>query len=395
MSLGTSPLTVRGFYNFPATRTQFFEQTKRSPLLASLWANIDGSAINANSTLPMTMKTKDQIYADIKESNPQASLMSLKVKQAMGYGKILMSFYKSGIKNVWNNHKLVSKLSKHYKITNQINNQGKDVDIRIPNFGKLTQEMALSLSMNTTEHKAVNNRNHGNVIKGEVVTVDRDLFSLTRAEFQLINRTNKDFYKLPLFVLVCLVFAETTPLLCYAVPEVTPSTCVLPSIVPRMWKSKTKQELAKLSQNLDEEGLENLALKTSYNLPLHQARLLCQSLRLVSKYVPVQLYPESVLRSRLNHYYNYLKVDNYYLSGFTKGNVWNLTDEELVVASLERGIIDDIKKEMEFESEEQKHEYMNQLRLRLVKFIVDFDNYNIGYLAINHAKLDTAPVAWR
>ena len=45
-------------------------------------------------------------------------------------------------------------------------------------------------------------------------------------------------------------------------------------------------KMKSLNQNLDENSMIDLSLKTSYNLDIEHVRLLSQSLRLVSRYIP-------------------------------------------------------------------------------------------------------------
>ena len=169
------------------------------------------------------------------------------------------------------------------------------------------------------------------------------IFNLTREQFQLYKRTPNDYYKIPLFALVCLIFEELTPVLCYMIPEITPSTCILPNILPRVWNPNAIGKMKSLNQNLDENSMIDLSLKTSYNLDIEHVRLLSQSLRLVSRYIPPQFYPDGYLRDKLQDYYNYIVIDNFYLSGLNgDGNMWNLNDQELVLACLERNLIQNI-----------------------------------------------------
>jgi hypothetical protein len=185
---------------------------------------------------------------------------------------------------------------------------------------------------------------------------------------------------------------ECTPLICYAIPEITPLTCILPSILPRVWNPTATKQLMDVRKNRYQD-LADLAVKNAYNLPLDEVRLLCKALRLTSKYIPAGIYPESTIRRRLQDYYNYIKVDNFYLSGMNgTGNIWNLSDAELLLAGLERNLILDIKHDTKvfdaFKDEATKNvetqKYFNNLRLDLLRFIVDFENSNIGYLGVNH-----------
>ncbi|KAK6455841.1 uncharacterized protein RJT20DRAFT_129211 [Scheffersomyces xylosifermentans] len=409
-----------GLFVFPTAKAQFAKEVKQSQVLGSLWRKDQkdeaAHAINAESTLPLDLKPKIEIYEEIRQENADSSTVALKLKQSYGYGKALMHFYKTGVSNVWRNRKEVKELRKYqFKLSDNVNSKGKDVDIRIPGFSKLTSDMAQALYISQIETKTEKDKNSGHIIKksGSVSKklIDTGLFNMSRSQFQLIRRTNSDLSKIPWFLVVLLIFMESTPLVCYAFPQLTPSTCVLPSILPRLWSPGSVDKLHKLtSKALESKDIADLALRNAYNLPIEEVRLLSTSLRLTSKFIPAYLYGESLLRRRLQEYYNYLKVDNYYLSGLNgenSGNVWNLSKQELLLACLERNLIRDLKKDVqsyqeikdEAERSSKEAEFYTKLRLRLFQFIVDFEKYNIGYLGLGHLLKDAeAPdtiLEWR
>lgn len=380
---------VKFGFKFPASKALLDKEVRASQLLSSLWFKSDlltPDTLNCPLSLPLDIKTKAEIYTEVAAANPDKSGFGLKFKQTVGYGKTLVTFYKKGLTNVWSNYFAIRRLkSSEFKL-HQLDNKGLDVNVKIPGFGKLTEEMSLVLYTSSVENKSANEYVVGEVKKTDKVptTVDEALFNLTRTQYQLLKRTPMDFLKLPTFAVIFMIFMECTPFLCYAIPEITPLTCVLPSILPRMWPHRTPK-------TYKEEELEEVAVKNAYNLDIAEVRLLCRGLRLITKYVPVALVPESVLRARLQHYYQYLKVDNYYLSGLNGGgNVWNLSDQELLQAALERNLIPNLKEVVtahekiteETERKRTEKEYMDILRLRLFHFIVDFDNANLGYLLV-------------
>lgn len=403
MNSGLSPVSKTKFFFFPTSKVKFSPQVKKSPLLYSLWYksaswNRDNDLLNAPSTLPLHVKPKAEIFHETSMENPDKSGYSLKFKQYTTYGKTLVKFYRKGVTNVWNNKRELNGLTKkEYKIINQLNNRGKQVDIRIPNFQKLTHEMAQAIYMNQIENRTFNDSNRGDVIKSDAVekTIDSKLFNLSRDQYQLLRRTPRDFIKLPSFAVIFAIFFEFTPLLCYAVPEITPLTCVLPSLLPRIWNANASKSLRDYRINKFGENLDDLALRNAYNMPRDEAKLLAKAVCLTSNYVPNSLYPETVIRRRLQQHYNYLKVDNYYLSGLngpSSGNIWNLSNQELLRACLERNLILSLKQDVqdfdnikdEASKAVKEEEYFDQLRLKLFHFIVDFELYNIGYLGINH-----------
>lgn len=398
-----------GLWTLPKTKEQLLKQTNSSQLINSLWKYHKGNSstskdtLNAPTTLPPPIKPKNEIYRDIQVANTNKSGLGLKAKQLFGYGKALVTFYKLGVKNVWNNHKQYQQLKNNqYMINNQVDSKGNQVAFKVSSR-KLTHEMAQMIYMNGIENKQYNDNrdNDTGVTKHDDSNynqeLDQGIFKLTRCEYQLIRRTPKDFYKLPLFVVIFAIFMEFTPLLCYIFPEITPLTCVLPSISPRLWNPENHKILKQITQNQLQDtssssSPESVAIKTAYNLSSPQVKYLCKSLALTSRYIPISIYPESLLRDRLQNHYNYLIVDNYYLSGLNNnGNIWNLSYQELIVACLERNLIMDLTKEAthfdkvkdEAERRVLEQENMNRLRAKLFRFIVDMPQYNVGYLCLN------------
>lgn len=361
---------------------------QRTNLVKSIWhgsTEKDDVAVNALSTLPIQMESKAELYEQVRVKNPQKSGWRLKISQTTAYGKAVFRFYKEGVRNVWNNKREMNQLMKtEFKIQNQVDNKGQSVNLRVPSFSKLVFELTQALYMNKIENEQIRLATKGDVVKNDKVEVvyDEQLFNISRSQFQLINRTLKDFIKLPAFAVIFMIFVEMTPILCYAFPEITPLTCVLPSILPRLWDSKSAAKVRQLRS--DESKVEDWALETAYNIPYETLVPLTGQLGLRSKYLPSAFYPESYLRNKLHRYYNYLVVDNYYLSGLNgNGNVWDLTDEELVQASLERCLISDVGAFVKIPPEAKAAE-LKKLRLKLLRAIIDMDNFSVGYLTVGH-----------
>ena len=128
------------FFAFPASKLKFNQQLSKSQLLSTLWYkspsfDSERDALNAPSTLPLDLKPRAEIYHEVQVENPNLTGAILKAKQLGRYGKSLVKFYKKGVSNVWNNKKEFNRLmKKDFKIINQLNNRGKQTDIRIPNF---------------------------------------------------------------------------------------------------------------------------------------------------------------------------------------------------------------------------------------------------------------------
>lgn len=380
------------FFSFGNLRSAFIAQTRASPLMQALWKkSTSPSSVNSASTLPLQVSSKAAIYLQVSAENKGLLALKIKTKQSVAYAKELMRFYKHGVsvvwKNQWNTRRMVrSELA----LERFLDKSGKETAVRIPNFRVLTKTMAQSIYMSSMEKRA-DDLDSGVVIhkgpqQNEPVVLGSNhggLFGISRDTYQLLRRTPGDFIKIPGFAVIFAIFMEMTPILCYVFPEITPSTCVLPSLLPRIWPKQNMDKLAGLDLGVPQQ---DYVFRTAYNIPSSHLLLLCSSLRLKSKYVPSFLYPEGLLRNRLQDYFNYLCVDNYFLSGLNgDGNIWDLNPLECVLACLERNLIADLPALVKVLSSgtvsERENAIMN-LKFRLFKFIVDFSTSNVGYLVV-------------
>lgn len=363
-------------FAFPVLRTELLQQTKKVPAIASLWKRFDKDTVNVPKTLPAQYKTKSEINGEVAAANVGSSLATLQFKSTVAFAKAIIKFYKTGVSKVYNNKKEVKSLLKNHKLTH-INSKGKEIDIRIPDFQKLTNEFAQAIYMDKIERSS---KSESSVVRHEESL--SPLFNFSRYQYQLMRRTKQDFYKIPMFGVVFFIFMEFTPIVCYAFPNIAPLTCIIPSMLLKVWHPQGLQVL--------KDKVADLAIKNAYNLPLEDVRTLSKNLNLVSRYLPIWIYPESYLRNKLQDYHNYLTVDNFFLAGYNDGgNIWNLEDKELQVACLERNMVNDI--------EGLSNADMDVLRLRLFRFVVDFEENGIGYLKAQHGLDDVNKemISWR
>lgn len=385
-------MSANGLLVYGQLRKQFLQAVNRSALLKSLWSQQTAQSVNVPSTLPLHMLLKLEIYLQVAENNKGKSSVEVKARQGFAYAKQLMIFYKHGVSAVWKNQKKVRALKNlSFQVPGSLDRTGREVAIKISGPRPLTKFLAQQLYMNLMENTAEMNATRGDVVKAGVVTepsYSENLFKMSRADFQLLRRTPPDFLKIPLFAVIFTIFMEMTPVLCYAFPEVTPLTCVLPLLLPRIWRTQPMKQLESNTTQAEIGLVEDYLMKTAYNLPAEHVRLLCTSLRLKTKYIPTLLFPEFVLRQRLHDYFNYLSVDNYYLSGLNgDGNVWNLDTQELVLACLERNLVNDCKALVEKLSTGplgERTEALDELRFKLLRFVADFRSTNVGYLGVAH-----------
>lgn len=388
------------FYNFPGTRAEFQRQIEKSQVLRCLWENmslLEGQdKINNPITLPPAIELKDQIFKDVsKNSDKKGALLS--ISQWYSFAKSLIIFYKNGVQNTWNSGKSYRKIKRSYKITSITNRRGSVIETKILSFMPLTFEMSQLLYMDKIENIAMNDSLRGDIVRSSHSEEEftENLFSMDRKEYQTLKRVPLNLLKLPSFALIFLIFMEATPLLCYVFPEVTPSACVLPKLLPRIWNAKAIKSSSERAKSLSQDEMYTVASQNAYSLSTSDVQTLVSALKLKTKFLPTFLYPLSVLRKRLQNHFNYLRVDNYYLCGLNDklgGNIWNLSNDELILACLERNLIVDLKLDVKElletsldQREQAEMEYYTWLRLRLCQHIIDFENFNIGYLIAQKA----------
>lgn len=366
------------------SRKAIKEYADQNQVFRAVWATHTDSKVNAPRTLPLPIRSKQDISADLI-SQKGSDGIHVKLALNWAYMKELMKFYRHGMTSVWQNKKLERELRKRrFVIPAKLDLKGKEMAVLIPLFAVLVKEMAQALYMDRVEHSTFR-ENTSKLVKRaneKDITYTTGIFLLTRGDMQLLRRTPGDFNKIPMFAVLVAIFMETTPILCYTFPDITPLTCVLPSILPRIWNKSHLQQLRETTSDISD--LDSLAMKTAYNLDIKQVQLLCSALRLKLKYLPSAFYPQSTLRDRLHSYTRYLVVDNYYLSGLNGGgNLWNLDNAELVLACLERNLVDDIDAVVKVQTSgtaAEREEVLNSLRLKLMKFVLEFDAANAGYL---------------
>lgn len=364
-----------------SSKESFLKSLEANPTLLKLWHTHhhkpEPDLINANNTLPIVLRTKKVVFEDIQKENPKSEGVQLKFKQYTGYFKSIIHFYRIGIQNVWQNRTRVAEIKSKYSIEN-VEQDGSITKRKLKNSGDLINLLNALETMQIIEQETLK--------KFDKTTI----LNLNRLEFQTILRTQQDFYKIPLFAMILLVFAETTPILCYIFPELAPSTCVFPGLLIKKYSSSTKafQQLTKL--RLERYGAVysqgEIPFQSVYKLPHDELKLLVQSLNLKSKYLPVFLYPISTLQARLKFHYDLIKVDNHYLiNGEDGNNIWGLNKNELIRSCLDRGLLD-------LEKDDLIHIGAHTLKLRLL-FHLCFSNEdksigNVGVFGINQLGLD-------
>lgn len=357
-----------------SSRAEFQAQVEKNPVLYRLWNSphtvTETDTLNATHTLPITLRTKEAVFYDIKKENEELKPFQLSVKQYIAYAKSVIHFYRVGVQNVWKNRKLAQDIRKKYHVE-IVESRGRVVQRQIRNGKDMVNSLVALESFERVEQEALE-------------TLDPTLvLNITRSEYQTVLRTERDFFKLPAFAVILVVFGEMTPLLCYMIPEIAPSTCVFPGLVTKMHRGATKarEKLTKL--RLERYGgyynRGEFPFQSVEKLPDDELKLLAKSLNLVSRYIPVGVYPSSILQSRLVDRFNRIKVDNHFLISNDQ-NVWNLNKNELIRCCVDRALVD-------FSKDDLNHIGVHELRMRLFFFLGLFEGEktigNVGLFALN------------
>ncbi|KAI5361588.1 Putative LETM1, ribosome-binding domain-containing protein [Septoria linicola] len=264
-----------------------------------------GDVINPpRSTRPPTLKLPEQGDANV-------ALYYFKIGRAYG------SFYWVGIKAVWFNYKAAKLLKERY--AKELGASGKDF------------------------------------------RSERALQSLTRSEFQLLERNNYDIGKLPFFGLLVALFGEWLPLIVPFIPGAVPGTCRIPKQIEGMRKKAEERRKTSFRQGVEEpqgaqimlevEPSEKPVEKTWPAIEENYARQLLAQLRddqLLHLSSSLNLHsrlwdrlqiapPSSLLRKAIARRLQYLTCDDRLLAGSPSAPK-TLTTEEVHIACDERGI---------------------------------------------------------
>ncbi|KAJ6086935.1 hypothetical protein N7467_005849 [Penicillium canescens] len=186
--------------------------------------------VNApSSTFPAEIVTPAPI-------SPSAGLPD-KLKRFVEIGRTYLTFYKTGLKNVYRNYR-----------------------ISIP----LRKELGLSVYFPVSPPRTVS---HNNANAPSIRKESR----LGRAQFQLVCRSARDVRRMIPFTMILIVCGEFTPLI---VPifgsAITPATCRVPSQVEKERISATKRKIAALDVHVTASKDNSLSLlRSSSDEQLH------------------------------------------------------------------------------------------------------------------------------
>ncbi|KAI9822316.1 MAG: hypothetical protein M1827_000034 [Pycnora praestabilis] len=222
----------------------------------------------------------------LPERAPSEKAVSFYFKLGKGY----LTFYKTGLRNVWANFQASRTLRK------QINT-------------------AASGSVGTAVSSGL----------------------ISRSDFQLLVRSWHDSKRIPPFALVFMVCGEFTPLVVLFMSGVVPRTCRIPKQIladreaVEVVRRASFRELVTDAPRLEEEGQVG---RLSREQLLHISR----SLALYSRWWPEQLGipTDGMLRRSIGKSLNYLEMDDELIE--RDGGVGQMEIEEVRMACVERGV---------------------------------------------------------
>lgn len=252
-------------------------------------------SLNSIRSLPMTKFPKDEIFCEVMIDKDIKFWKKPMIKW-FRLGKFLLKNYKEGIINTYKVFRESQKLENAYK--------GKVVN----NIFKII------------EFKEIEKRKKG-------VPVD---LSITRKEFQEWKRRG-EFWKIPYFSLLLIIFEEFIVLICYLFPGVAPRNCLIPGTFDKLIK---RSYITKLLPK------EHYEYKSPYKLNLSEQIRIIKENNLISS-PKLKIYQWSkhnkIICEKITEFSQYLFIDDWLLlDSFLNKPVNILSDRELVNCIVER-----------------------------------------------------------
>lgn len=162
--------------------------------------------------------------------------------------------------------------------------------------------------------------------------------TFSRADWILLWRTRHDLMRLPLFGLTFLLFEELTPFVAYFVEGIMPLTCRLPQHTAKSRDKAVERRKCALDELRwkNPDGVATASVARSHIL---------RSLNLVSGFWDrIGLMPPGLWQSKGRSHMGYLEADDRLLR--KAGKVEHLSEDELLLACVDRGIDVDVTAEL-------------------------------------------------
>lgn len=357
------------------------DQALKSKVFQQNWfaADYDADLVNAPSTLTITeaeierqRKEKEAKKAAKKGKSIPVEVppsQQSKFQRLTALAKVALTVYKSGIKNVWINRKAAKALLRKYAASSK--NDVTDAVLehyfynQVATHKRIFSTVTGEMTLHKRDKEIAREKENRKSVAVNILPSGGE--ALTRAEYQTILRTARDFPKLPLFVVVFCICFEFTPLVVLAFPQVLPGTCVIPSQARKQLelRSKDARDLLKVKK-------ETQPAHSAYHLDKTQLHAICKALKLTAAMVPISIYPTSWLQDRVENHMKQVRADDILIA--KSGGAWNMSHAELQQACLHRGI--------PVVDEQGKLYSADWLRVNIFYWIVNYSRgrYDAGYL---------------
>ncbi|KAH8593931.1 hypothetical protein B0O99DRAFT_626449 [Bisporella sp. PMI_857] len=246
---------------------------------------ISDSAISTHSVNGPTTTLPAPLDLPVRQANQ--ALFKYLFKLGKGYA----GFYKTGVKNIWNNYKAA-----------------------LPIQDRVKQKYKGSISIAVREG------------------------GLNRQEFQLLRRNWHDIRRVPVFGIVFMICGEFTPLVVLALSNVVPWTCRIPKqIKGDRQKLEERRKISFRNLTLPSTAATKIDSLQRVQL-LHISWSLGLSSRIWDWLFPGKLpgLPTAILKSRVRQQLDYFELDDLLIN--KAGGAKYMNEGELLMACVERGI---------------------------------------------------------
>ncbi|KAJ5864357.1 uncharacterized protein N7529_006273 [Penicillium soppii] len=246
---------------------------------------------------------------------PTSAGLADKLKRYVEFGRTYVTFYKTGLKNVYRNYRASLPLRK---------------------------QLGLPIYLPVSPPRTISHQNPKK---------ERQESNLGRGQFQLVRRSARDVRRMIPFTMILIVCGEFTPLI---IPifgsAITPATCRVPSQVEKERVGSVKRKLAALESGrlpLKPDSSEQLRLLAkqfadlAWTASADPASVLraCAVFGLVKRHdkTASALLAGLIYRPRLTRYVEYLAIDDRMIRA---GGISSMSATEVRIAVEERGGVD-------------------------------------------------------
>ncbi|CAR22801.1 Pnt1p [Lachancea thermotolerans CBS 6340] len=264
------------------------------------------AGLNSNRSLPMLQFPKYRIFEEVAKDAKIGEWRKPVTKWAR-LAKAVLKMYMVGLKNNWYIRKSAKKVTTKFGTTPE----------------QFAAELYKDMTFQEIEHR----------IKGLRPAPLR----INRSEFQELHR-QKEFWKIPAFFALYVVFEEFLPLICYLLPSIVPWNCLTPGGFKKL--SDLRVSSKSLLPFKSQDKLVP-AYASPYSVPLDNVIGLLRSHRMISRW-KAAVYRVSGNRTQLCELLTQLSqnltLDDWFLVSqvVNADGIVAITDRELVNAVLER-----------------------------------------------------------